>query len=488
MGMKPLYLYNTLTREKELFTPQTDKNVSMYHCGPTVYWRQHIGNLRAVVMADVLVRTLGYLGYEVDLVRNYTDVGHLTSDEDAGEDKMALGSKREGVSPLEIADKYIQLYDADTTALGVQPPHTSPKATEHIEAMIAMVETLLEKGFAYTTDSAVYFDISKAKDYTRLSNQVLENNISGAGSGDVADSEKRNPADFAVWFFKAGAHANAIQTWKSPFTSPLVENGEGFPGWHIECSAMAKQYLGDTIDIHMGGIEHVPVHHTNEIAQSESANGAPFAKYWIHNEHLLVDNAKMSKSEGTSYSLADIVEKGYEPMDLRYLFLGANYRSKQNFTWESVRAAKTARKRIVYVLGTYPNDGVVNIDYKERFVNALADDLNTPQALAVISEVLGSDLSISDKKATIIDFDKVFGLGLDNIKKPTIIRFEKDLDDVMISTVEEPPKAVLDKIHIRLRARKNKEWEVSDKLRDEIKKLGYDINDGDGVGLLEDIL
>ncbi|MFA5318694.1 MAG: cysteine--tRNA ligase, partial [Patescibacteria group bacterium] len=308
-----LKIYNTLTKKKEEFKPINENRVGFYHCGPTVYWTQHIGNMRAMVLCDLIARSLEYLGYNVKLVRNFTDVGHLTSDEDEGEDKLEKGARREGKTPEEIARKYITVFENDIRDLNVMEPEVKPRATKHIKEMQAMIKILLEKGFAYKTELAIYFDVSKVKDYTKLSGQVLEKNISDAGSGEVSDKNKKNPTDFALWFFKKGAHKNALQTWSSPW-------GEGFPGWHIECSAMSKKYLGDTFDLHMGGIEHVPVHHTNEIAQSESANGVKFVNYWLHNGHLTVDGSKMSKSEGTAYSIEEIKSKDFNPLALRYFF------------------------------------------------------------------------------------------------------------------------------------------------------------------------
>lgn len=493
-----LQLFNTETKQKEIFTPISDKEVKMYHCGPTVYWTQHIGNMRAVVMADVIVRTLKYVGYDVTLVRNYTDVGHLSGDNDgdadSGEDRMEKGAKREGLSPTEIAEKYIDVYERDISDLNVTEADVKPKATEHIQDIVDMVQILLEKGFAYTTDLAVYFDTSKVENYHRLSGQKTEANISGAGSGDVTDSNKKHPADFALWFFKAGVHEHALQFWPSPFTSPLVDNGEGFPGWHIECSAMSKKYLGDTLDIHMGGIEHIPVHHTNEIAQSESANDAKFVNFWLHNEHLLVDNAKMSKSEGTSYALSDIKAKDFDPLALRYFFLQSHYRSKQNFTWDALQAAQKGLYSIyrqANALGT--EIGSVNKDFKDRFVEAITDDFNTPKSLAVVSELLKSDLSNTDKLATLLDFDNVLGLKIKEGTKHFLVvgvLHSKDiiLEDgtsVYVRFENDVPEDVLQLAEQRTHARAEKNFELSDKLREDIAQAGYDVLDTDGGQLLK---
>lgn len=459
--MKNILLYNTLTRKKEQFKPINDKTVGIYYCGPTVYWTQHIGNLRGSFCADIVFRVFSYCGYDVKLVRNYTDVGHLSSDSDTGEDKMEKGVKREKLSPLEIAKKYIEIYEKDTRELNILEPSYKPRATDHVKEMIKMISILLEKGYAYSTELAIYFDVSKADDYTKLSHQKIEDNIAGAGSGEVVDSSKKNKEDFVLWFFRAGVHKNAIQYWESPFNSILVEKGAGFPGWHIECSAMSKKYLGETFDVHMGGIEHIPVHHTNEIAQSESANQKTFSNYWLHNEHLLVDNGKMSKSRGTSYSLAEIKEKGYNPLALRFFYLQANYRSKQNFTWKSLDAATVGYERLqrsVASLGS--NIGKVDKEYNDKFTDAITNDFNTTVALAVLHEVLKSDLSNEDKLATVLDFDRVLGLDL-GVKKN-----EKEI-----------PEEVLEIFKKRQLSRDNKEWEESDKLRDELMKMGYSIED-----------
>jgi len=457
-----LKIFNTLTKNKEIFKPLEDRRVGFYQCGPTVYWTQHIGNMRAVVMADIIDRTLLYLGYDVNFVRNYTDVGHLTSDSDTGEDKLEKGAKREGLSPEQIADKYISIYEKDIKKLNTLSPTHTPKATEHIKEIIDMVQILLGKKFAYQTDLAIYFDVSKTKDYTRLSGQKIEEQIIGAGAGDVFDSQKKHPSDFALWFFKKGTHTNALQTWDSPW-------GVGFPGWHIECSAMSKKYLGPTLDIHMGGIEHIPVHHTNEIAQSESANGVKFVNYWIHNGHLQVNGGKMSKSEGTGYSISEIEEKGFDPLVLRFFFLQAHYRSNQNFTWEALQSAQNGldnlHEQIAKLKKPFFFKGKVDKNFKDDFVSKIEDDFNTPQALAVVFSVLKSNLSDKNKLATILDFDKVLGLKLSEVKK------------IKNKPAEELSKEVLDLIRERKIARENKDWQKSDEIRDQLISLGYEIED-----------
>lgn len=453
-------IYNTLSRTLEDFKPQNNSEVTFYQCGPTVYWVQHIGNLRAMTMADLVRRSLVYLDYNVKFARNYTDVGHLTSDEDEGEDKMEKGAKREGKTPQEIADKYINIFEQDTNALNILEPDYKPRATEYVEKMIEITQVLLDKGFAYVTPKAVYYDITKFPEYNKLNRQNLEKNRKGAGFGSVEDPDKKNPEDFALWFFRTGAHKNALQFWPSPFNSLEVENGNGFPGWHIECSAMSIKLLGETLDIHMGGIEHISVHHTNEIAQSEAYTGKKFTNYWLHNEHLLIDNEKMSKSAGTAYTLEDITNKGYDPLDLRYFFMQAHYRSKQNFTWEALSASKSANDKILSIIVSLSEnlsiDNLVEVDSnsKEKFAKAISEDFNIPAALAVVWDVLKSNLSTQQKLTTILDFDKVLGL---NLKARLLEKLDNNQE------ISPEIQKLLDE---RQTARTNKDWSKSDSLRD----------------------
>ncbi len=460
-------LHNTLTRSKQEFKPLKKGRVLMYHCGPTVYWTQHIGNMRAMVLADLVRRTFEYLDYKIKFVRNYTDVGHMTSDSDGGEDKMEKAAKRDQLSPAQVAEKYIKEFERDTKFLNILEPNKKPRATKCIKEMIKMVAVLLKKKYAYATPLAIYFKVSKAKNYNQLSGQNLVEQIEGAGKAEVGDPDKKNPVDFALWFLKAGKHKNALQTWKSPFTSPLVKRGEGFPGWHLECSVMAKKFLADTIDIHMGGVEHIPVHHTNEIAQSEAANGVKFVNYWLHNEHLLVDDGKMSKSQGTGYALQEIIDKGFNPLVLRYFFLQAHYRSKQNFTWEALEASKMAYEKLKNFLQQTRDDKITNYElrvtsYKNKFVKYISDDFNIPGALSLVWEIMKDDqLPYSEKKKLILDFDKVLGLGLDKIKKEET----------------EVPAEVMDLVKKRERVRTDKDWQKADELRDKIFDLGFTIED-----------
>lgn len=464
--MRKVVLFNTLKRKKEDFKPIRAGHLSFYYCGPTVYWTQHIGNLRGSFCADIIHRTFKYLNYDVSLVRNYTDVGHLTSDEDEGEDKIEKTSKKENLQPREIADKFINIYEEDISKMNILEPKFKPRATENINEMINLIQLLVAKGYAYATDLAIYFEVDKFKNYNLLSGKKSDKNKSGAGRATVSDPKKKNQQDFSLWFFKAGTHQNALQFWPSPFFSPLVENGYGFPGWHLECSAMIKKILGDTIDIHMGGIEHVSVHHSNEIAQSESANGVKLANYWLHNEHLTVNGGKMAKSEGTSFSLADIESRGFRAMSLRYFYLQAHYRSKQNFTFEALKASQkglTALGAKIKKLGEKVGD--VNSDFKTKFLELLLDDFNTPKTLSLIPELLKSNLSNEDKLATILDFDQVWGLKLQNFVG---VDGEKG---------EEIPTEVNKILFERNKARDNKDFKKSDELRLKIEKLGYEVND-----------
>lgn len=455
-------LYNTLSRTIEEFNPIEQNKVRFYQCGPTVYWVQHIGNMRAMTMSDLMRRTLLYLGYNVDFVRNYTDVGHLTSDADTGEDKMEKGSKREGLTPNQIADKYIGIFKKDIALLNIIPPTHTPRATDYIKEIIDMVQSIFDKGSAYVTEYAVYFDVSTFPTYNKLNHQKLDEIHKGMGKGTVEDKDKRHFSDFALWVFKKGTHANALQTWDSPW-------GVGFPGWHIECSAMAKKLLGETLDIHMGGIEHISIHHTNEIAQSETANGTPFVHYWIHNEHLNVNDEKMAKSQGTSFTLQNVIEKGYSPLDLRYFFLNAHYRSKQNFTWEALSASQSARIRLQKLVGELKNDPYQqkettesSTDFLNRFKGFISNDFQIPSALALAWDVVKStDPSIQKEKyALLANFDRVLGLDLFHQQKKTVI-----------------PQEIVNLAEQRNQAKLKKEYAKADELRKNIEKKGFSIKD-----------
>ncbi|OGG09936.1 cysteine--tRNA ligase [Candidatus Gottesmanbacteria bacterium RBG_16_43_7] len=474
-----LRLYDTLSRSLVEFKPIKPDQVLFYHCGPTVYWVQHIGNLRGMTMGDLLVRSLGHFGYKVRHVRNYTDVGHLISDADSGEDKMEKGARREGTTPAQIADKYIRIFENDTRVLNLLEPTFKPRPTQLIAEIIAMVETLIRNGYAYTTDLAVYYNISKFPAYSSLARQQIEMKQKGAGKGEVDDPQKRHFADFALWIFKAGTHAGALQTWPSPFATPQVAHGVGFPGWHIECSVMAKIYLGDTIDIHMGGVEHIPVHHTNEIAQSEAANGVRFVRFWLHNEHLIVDRKKMAKSAGTGLTLEEVIGKGYDPMALRYFYLTAHYRTRQNFTWQALENAAlslTQLRQIIFgikkasggrIRSSISTEKLKKVDsYRFQFTAALAADLNITQALAVTWEVVKSNIPPQDKYDLIMDFDRVLGLNLDQ--------------DTAYSAIIDPeklPDDIRQLIKSRESLRSQKRFSDADEIRRQLTTLGYILDD-----------
>jgi cysteinyl-tRNA synthetase len=464
--MNKIFLYNTLTRKKEEFVPIKPGHLSFYYCGPTVYWTQHIGNLRGSFCADIINRSFRYLNYDVSMVRNYTDVGHLSSDDDEGDDKIEKTARKEKLNPEDIASRYIGIYENDVRDINILEPKFSPRATDSIEQMIEMIQVLIAKGYAYSTDLAIYFNVSKFDGYSKLSGQKIEKNITGAGRGTVSDPAKKNQQDFSLWFFRAGQHKNALQYWKSPFFSPLVEDGIGFPGWHLECSAMIKKFLGETIDIHMGGVEHVSVHHSNEIAQSEAANGVKLSNYWLHNEHLLINNGKMSKSEGTAFSLNEIKEKGFDPIALRYFYLQAHYRSKQNFTFEALKASQKGLSNLYSKIKSLGSEiGSVDEKFKEHFLKYLLDDFNTPQTLSLINDILKSDLKNSDKLATIIDFDLVWGI---DIEKNALNTASDELE------ISEEAKIILNN---RARAKEEKNFSKADELRERLEDMGYDVQD-----------
>lgn len=461
-------IYNTLTRELEEFKPITPPKVTFYQCGPTVYSYQHIGNLTSAVKGDQIRRALAYLGYEVQYTRNITDVGHLVSDEDEGEDKIAKGARREGLTPEEITKKYTKIYHEDLEKLNVLAPDHETIATEYIDQMADLVQNLIDKGYAYATELAIYFEVDKFDRYNELNRQNLEKNIQGAGHGEKGDPGKKKPYDFAVWFFKAGAHENALQTWNKKFDGIKQPTEEGFPGWHIECSAMAEDTLGQPIDIHMGGVEHIQVHHTNEIAQSECGYGRKFVNYWLHHEMLLIDGGKMSKSKGSVYTIKDLEDKGFDPLDFRYFLLQAHYRSKQNFTWEALEAAKTAREKLVRGLQNLdlPENVILDMiqdpkstdnNFKQNFHEALSTDFNIPQALAVVWEVLkAQDIEPQIKLATILNFDEVLGL---NLKE-------------QISNGKQTPKInpeIQKMIKEREKARAEKNFPKADEIRNRLK-------------------
>ncbi len=447
-------LYNTLTKTKEDFKPIKTGIVSIYSCGPTVYARQHIGNMRAAIFTDILKRVFRYNKYEVNDVSNITDVGHLATDEGDGEDKLIKASKKENKDPYEIARYYEDLYVKDLKDLNVIMPKHMPRATEHIDEQIDFIKKLEDAGLTYKTSDGVYFDTSKFKDYGKLSGQNL--NDKKAGARVEIRTEKKNPSDFALWKFLVGEHENHIMEWDSPW-------GVGFPGWHIECSAMSHKYLGDEFDIHTGGIDHIPIHHENEIAQNTGSNLIKKINFWVHNEHLLLENGKMAKSAGSFLTLDDLKEKGISPIAFRYWLLTANYKTSVNFTWDAVTGAQVALNKLYdNVIKLGKDIGEINNEYKDKFVEYVDDNLDTPKALALTWDLM-KDTSISneDKYATVLDFDKIFGLD-----------FEKQSE-------EELPTNIKKMIDEREDARNEKNWDKADEIRERVNKLGYEIEDKD---------
>lgn len=429
-------LFNTMTGAVEPLVPLRDREVRMYHCGPTVYDFAHIGNLRSFITNDTLRRMLEYTGYQVTQVMNITDI----------DDKMIVRAAEQGVSLHALAHEYTNFLLADLQALHVLLPHQMPRATAHVGGMIAMIEKLLRERYAYVTSDGVYFEVAKAKNYGALAHLDLDAETESRIEGVL---DKKSARDFALWKFETpDDHGNAYD----------ASFGRGRPGWHIECSEMAREALGETLDIHTGGVDLVFPHHTNEIAQSEAANGKKFVNLWLHNEFVMIDGQKMSKSLGNHTTLKTVTERGFSPIAFRYWMLGAHYRSKANFTWEALEGAQNALKKLDEHIGE--KLGVVNEAYRARFAGTIAHDLDTPRALALAWEVVkDATLSSEDKTATLLDFDRVFGLGF-TLKQKEII-----------------PEEIMVLRRARDEARKNKNWAESDRLRDEIHALGWDVLD-----------
>lgn len=405
-----LKLYNTLTRKLEDFTPLNPPNVGLYTCGMTVYDFAHIGHGRKYVDDDILRRTLKRFGYDVTHVQNITDVGHLVSDEDSGEDKMEKGAKKYGKTVWEVASFYTEHFYHSMDSLNVLRPSVICKATDHIPEQIALIEQLIQKGLAYDTPEAVYFDVTKFPGYEGLfGRQKLEEKKTAVRETVKEGEHKKHPADFSLWFKRIGRFADHAMHWESPW-------GDGFPGWHIECSAMSMKYLGETIDIHTGGIDHISVHHPNEIAQSEGATSKQFVKYWVHYNFLRVDGKKMSKSLGNFLTIEDVIKKGVDPLSLRYFYLTSHYRSELNFTWEALKSAQNALTQLrahIPSRNTLSTEKLEKVDeYREKFDAALANDFNMPQALAIMWEMLKSNIPGRDKYDLLLDFDEVLGLNL----------------------------------------------------------------------------
>ena len=449
-----LSLYNTLSKKKEEFVPITPGHVGMYNCGPTVYDRVHIGNLRALIFADTLRRVLEHNDLRVTQVMNITDVGHLSGENqgnaDIGEDKMTKGLQREGL-PItlegmkKLAEHYTDVFVEDMHALNVLMPATMPRASEHIQEQIELIQRLEKKGLAYVISDGVYFNTGAYPAYGKLGG-ISEHEVEHARVEE--NTEKKHQRDFALWKF------NSELGWESPW-------GKGFPGWHIECSAMAMKYLGETFDIHTGGIEHIPVHHNNEIAQAEAATDKTFARFWLHNDHVRVEDKKMAKSEGTGFTRLDLKTNGVNPLAYRYWVLTAHYRSPINFTWDAVKSAQNAYNKLVDRVRSFGGEtGAVDIGYEAKFKEAVNDDLNTSQAIALMWDMLKDDsVADKDKKATLFYFDRLLGLGL------------RDITDVIV------PEEVQKLIYERESARAEKNWAKADEIRLQIQMLGFDVKD-----------
>ena len=465
----PVFLYNTLGTEKQKFTlPAPAKTVRMYNCGPTVYDTQHIGNLSMFVFTDTLRKVLEYNNFKVKQVINITDVGHLTSDSDEGEDKMTKGLEREGLEPtlenmLNLGEKYTGIFLRDLDNLNIRTGEIIfPRASGYIRAQIAMIATLIEKGFAYSAPDGVYFDTSRYPAYGVLGGIHSENQAEGARI--AANKNKRNNADFALWKF------NPSLGWDSPW-------GKGFPGWHVECSAMARAILGEQIDIHTGGIEHIPIHHNNEIAQSECATGRkPFSRFWLHRAHIQIDSKKISKSGGNVVYLSDIIVRGFHPLSLRYLMLGAHYRTPLNFTWDALGAAEKAFLRLRLMADNYPSGGEISVRYQKRIHKRFNDDVDTAGALGVLWEMVKDNtLSRAQIRAGILDADTVLGLNLANAdEKATDACVKLFGKKVELEQLPENVQAMVDERNI---ARAKKEWEQADLLRKNLENLGYTLED-----------
>ena len=450
-----LRIYNTLTREKEDFEPSNGKEVRIYSCGPTVYSYAHIGNFRAYIFMDTLRRVLKYDGYTLKHAMNITDVGHLESDADEGEDKMLKAAKKEHKDPYEIAKFYTDAFFKDFELLNIDKPEIICKATDHIKEMLQYVKEIMANGYAYETSRGIYFDISKLDKYPVLSTRKIDEQIAGARV--AVDEEKRNPEDFALWI---KAPENHIMKWESPW-------GLSYPGWHIECSAMSRKYLGDEFDIHTGGIDHIPTHHENEIAQSKGATGKIPAKYWMHCNYLQVNGGKMSKSLGNVYTISTLIEKGINPLAFKLFCFSSHYRNKINFTFEGIEAANKAYARLKegynkHREGTEKVDEKVVSDFKQKFEEAINDDLNMPMAMGIVWDIIKYPVK-STQLADLLDkFDEVLGLKIAEKDKNT----NNEIPDNVMKLVEE-----------RKMAREAKDWNKSDILRDEIQKLGYIVKD-----------
>ena len=445
--------YNTLTRTKEEFKPIQTGKVGIYSCGPTVYSSPHIGNMYAYVSWDILTRTLRYLGFEVNQVMNITDVGHLTSDADSGEDKMEKGSKREGLSVWEVAKKYESEFMESLEMLNIVKPSIFCRATDHIKEQIELIEKLEKNGFTYKISDGIYFDTSKFPGYGDFARLNLDKIKEGARVEE--NQEKINPSDFALWKFSPLGIKRQME-WESPW-------GMGFPGWHIECTAMSTKYLGETFDIHTGGEDHIPVHHTNEIAQGYGAFGHQTANYWIHNAFITIGIDKMSKSKGEVYTIRQLKEKGFDPIVYRYMSINSHYKGGMAFSLEGLETARLSYEKLLLSVSKWKETGgggKVDESYKTEFGEVISNDLAMPEAMAVVWKLVKSDLTDSDKLATILDFDRVLGLRLDR------------------EVVEDKiPEEVTKMAEERQKLKDEKRWAEADEIRDKILEIGFVVED-----------
>ncbi len=453
-----LKIYNTLSHSEEEFIPWNNDVVNMYTCGPTVYHYAHIGNLRTYIMEDILERTLRYLGYNVKRCMNITDVGHLSSDSDTGNDKMVTAAQKEHKTVLEIAKYYTNVFFEDFKKLNIIKPEIVSPATENIDEYIKIIQKLLDNGYAYEAGGNVYFDTSKLKQYYVLTNHTEEELLDGVRDTVEVDNNKKNKADFVLWFTKSKFDSQDLK-WESPF-------GLGYPGWHIECSGISIKYLGEHLDIHCGGVDNIFPHHTNEIAQSESFLGHPWCKYWFHVEHLNDESGKMSKSKGKTLTVDTLIENGYNPLSYRFLCLQSHYRKQLTFSYSSLDGAENAYKKLKNKVLSLSKDGEIDTkvfnEYKDKFVLYLEDDINTANAISVIYDVLKAETNDITKYELVKDFDKVLGLEL-----TTEITNNNEVDEAYIKS----------KIEERNEAKKNKNYELADKIRNELLEKGIILKD-----------
>jgi len=453
-----LKLYNTLSRKKEIFKPLKKGRVKYYTCGPTVYDYAHLGNLRTYIFEDILRRVLEYNGYKVKHVMNITDVGHLTSNSDTGEDKIEVGAKRERKTAWEIAEFYTEAFKKDIKKLNIQSPTLWARATDHIKEQIELIEILEKKGFTYKIADGIYFDTSKLKTYGRLWPKKMKIK---AGAKVKMVPGKKNPTDFALWKFTPPGVKRQME-WKSPW-------GRGFPGWHTECVVMSMKYLGVPFDIHCGGVDHILIHHTNEIAQAEAATEKILANFWLHGEFLTINRGRMGKSERNFILVQNLIEKGFNPLAYRYLCLTAHYKSKLNFSWQSLKAAQNALNSLYQKISELQCKDILHFprsqkiwhrDYQKKFLEFINDDLDTSKSLALMWKVIKDEkLKIKEKRELLLEFDRVFGLDLAKIKKPEI------------------PQKIRKLVEVREKYRKKKQWPKADEIRGKIKKLSYWVED-----------